>query len=74
MFYRRRQSGFLLRVLLVVLGVRFLSKRDHRCSDPVHRNHHRARVRAFRSKLREAFAVWDDESYDSDEVAQTPAE
>jgi len=73
-FYRRRQSGFLLRLLLFVLGVRFLSKREHRPCDPVERSTHRARARAFRSKLREAFAVWDDESYDSDEVAHTPAE
>ncbi len=61
MFFRRRCSGFLFRMLMVILGIKFLTKQRH-----CHEDHtsQKARARAFRQKLREAVAVWDDESFD----------
>lgn len=56
MFCRRRHS--LLHLILLLLGVRSL-----KCcqSDPEERSAFRAKRRLFRSKLREAFEVWEDE-------------
>ena len=60
MFFRRR-SGFFLRMIMVFLGIKWLTKQNQ--SEEDHKAH-KARVRAFRQKLREAAAVWDDESFD----------
>lgn len=65
MFFRRRRHSLLLRILLVVLGMKWLSKRNHACNHDGDHAATRARARAFRSKLREAAAVWDDPSFDS---------
>ncbi len=61
MFFRRRRCGFLAKMLMIMLGVNWLTRRES-CSED--RAAYRNRARAFRQKLREAAAVWDDESLD----------
>lgn len=63
MFFRRRRNHLFVRILLVLLGVKWLSKRNHRQGDEDCASN-KARARAFRTKLREAAAVWDDPSFD----------
>lgn len=74
-FRRRRHSGFLVRMLLILLGLRWLShKSGHDCDETV-RKERRLRAKVFRRKLREAFAVWDDEAaVEEHDATHTPAE
>ncbi|MCY0875612.1 MAG: hypothetical protein OWT28_05015 [Firmicutes bacterium] len=64
MFFRRRNHSFLLRVILIIFGVKWFSNRGRRTEQESCHKASRTRVRAFRSKLREAAAVWDDPAYD----------
>ncbi|MHB1627104.1 MAG: hypothetical protein ACYCVB_01825 [Bacilli bacterium] len=61
MFFRCRRRGFLIKMLMIMLGIKWFTSRDSGSED---RAAYRARARAFRQKLREAAAVWDDESLD----------
>ena len=58
MFFRCRRCGFLARILMFILGIKWLTNRQYSAED---REVYRARARKFRQKLREAAAVWDDE-------------
>lgn len=59
MFFRCRRCRFLARMLMFILGIKWLTNRQYSAED---REVYRARARKFRQKLREAAAVWDDES------------
>ncbi|MCI0182147.1 hypothetical protein [Sulfoacidibacillus ferrooxidans] len=59
MFYRRSGGGFVLKLFLLLFGLRFLDRKSHAECD---HTEFRARRRAFRKKIREAFDVFDDES------------
>lgn len=62
-FCRRRRS--IWSVLLLLLGFRWI-KKERMTEDE--RNEYRAKARLFRTKLREAYAVWDtDESQTTEE-------
>ena len=63
MFFRRRNCS-LFRILMLILGLRWLLVRDGGHAPCDHRPQ-RARARAFRQKMREAMAVWDDPAFDS---------
>jgi hypothetical protein len=68
MFFRRRHHHCgLLHLILALLGFRFLSRRSD-CCQKEDRADRQAKVKEFRSKLREAFKVWEDDT----EPEQTP--
>lgn len=62
MFFRRRNCS-LFRILLLILGLRWMFRDNDRAS--CDHKPQRARARAFRQKMREAMAVWDDPAFDN---------
>ncbi len=60
MFFRRRNCS-LFRILLLILGLRWMFRDNGRASC----DHKPQRARAFRQKMREAMAVWDDPAFDN---------
>lgn len=58
MFFRWRPGGGLFRLLLLLLGIKVI--RNSRLSEE-ERAAVRAKARKFRSKMREACAVWDED-------------
>ncbi len=66
MFFRCRRRSPLLTLLLIFLGVKWLRKEQPSDEE---RAEFRAKRKAFRHKMREAFAVWDDEETESTEEA-----
>ncbi len=58
MFYRRLGGGFMMKLLLLLVGIRLFDRHSRSDCD---RSDFRARRRAFRRKIREAFDVWDDD-------------
>ena len=72
MFFRRRNCS-LFRILMLILGLRWLLVRDYGRA-PCDHKPQRARARAFRQKMREAMAVWDDPAFDdpAGDAAEAP--
>jgi hypothetical protein len=58
MFFRCRARSHFLKFLLMLLGIRLLAQRRLSESE---REEYRGKAKTFRRKLRDAFAVWDDE-------------
>lgn len=71
MFFRRRRSSFFVRILLLVLGVKWLSYQKHNKEE---RAAYRSRARAFRHKLCEAAAVWNDDTTEEPVSSDTHAD
>ncbi|HYF93994.1 MAG TPA: hypothetical protein VD969_17400 [Symbiobacteriaceae bacterium] len=70
MFFRRRRPPFLLYLILLVLGVKV---GRHCCSaDPAKKEEMKSKARLFRSKLKEAFSVWEPD--EKKEGGEAPAE
>lgn len=63
-FSHRRRGHCPLGFLLALFGIR--SALRHRDMTDVEREEARTKARAFRAKLREAWAVWDDKDAASD--------
>ena len=59
-FARRRHRHSLLELVLLLFGIRCLCRR-HRKTDEATREEYRGKARQFRSKLKEAFAVWQED-------------
>lgn len=57
MFFRRRRYCGLWKLLLVIFGLKVVTR--SRLTDE-ERRAYRDKARKFRSKLKEAYAVWDD--------------
>jgi len=70
-FHRRRPRFSLLHLILMLLGFKAVR---HCCSsaDPAKKEEFKAKGRLFRSKLKEAFAVWEPEA--KQEGGEAPAE
>lgn len=64
MFFRRRRHYGLLHLLLLLFGVKAVT-RSHMTEEE--RREYRAKARRFRSKMREACAVWDEDAADAGE-------
>lgn len=63
-FMRRRHHHGLLHLILALLGFGFLTRRTGCCrhhDDEGAQSERRAKLNLFRSKLRDAFKVWEDE-------------
>lgn len=66
MFRRRHHRPSLCKLLLILLGFGALVRRRHRSTcdcegSQEEREAYKAKAKQFRSKLKEAFAVWADE-------------
>ncbi|HLN63279.1 MAG TPA: hypothetical protein VK464_17215 [Symbiobacteriaceae bacterium] len=72
MFFARRRRHSLVELILVMLGIRCLCRR-HRETDEATREEMRGKARQFRSKLKEAFAVWQEDETPAAEP-EAPAE
>jgi hypothetical protein len=70
-FARRRHHHPLLKLLLVLLGVRWACGRRSCDRSEESREEFTRRRRLFRSKLRDAFSVWDREP--AEPAPETPA-
>jgi hypothetical protein len=68
MFFRHRRRFPLLTLLLFFIGIKSVKK--ERMSDE-DRAAYREKRKAFRRKMREAFAVWDDEDDESQDNTDT---
>lgn len=66
MFFRRRHCS-LVRLLLLMLGIKVIARSSDRSyySDE-ERQAYRAKARKFRSKMREAWRVWDEDEGDAE--------
>jgi len=76
MFFRRHRRPSLLKLLLVILGLGFLVKRHDKgecCKGESHKEH-KAKLKEFRSKLREAFDVWHEDEEAEEEKKAPEAE
>ncbi|HWI51509.1 MAG TPA: hypothetical protein VNT01_05130 [Symbiobacteriaceae bacterium] len=71
MFFRRRRHFSLLHLVLMLLGFKAVR---HCCknADPAKKEEVKAKARLFRSKLKDAFAVWEPEA--KQEGGEAPAE
>ena len=70
MFFRRRRPSFLLHLIMLLLGFKV---GKHCCNaDPAKKEEMKSKGRLFRSKLKEAFSVWEPEA--KKEGAEAPAE
>ncbi len=70
MFFRRRRHCGLFQLLLLLLGVKAVTRSRPHLTDE-ERREYRAKARRFRTKMREAYAVWDDDEADSEESTGT---
>ncbi|WDL97916.1 hypothetical protein [Alicyclobacillus sp. ALC3] len=70
MFFRRRRHCGLFQLLLLLLGVKAVTHSRPHLTDEG-RQEYRAKARRFRTKMREAYAVWDDEEADAEESTGT---
>ncbi|HWI53685.1 MAG TPA: hypothetical protein VNT01_16230 [Symbiobacteriaceae bacterium] len=60
-FHRRRHHHSLLHLILLLLGFKAVG-RCCRNADPAKQEEFKAKGRLFRSKLKDAFAVWEPEA------------
>jgi hypothetical protein len=70
MFFHRRRRCCPLHMIMLLLGVKALGCHKH--ADPETREAMKAKGRQFRSKLKEAFAVWEADA--EKEGGEAPAE
>jgi hypothetical protein len=70
MFFHRRRRSCPLHLILMLLGVKAFACHKH--ADPEQREAMKSKGRLFRSKLKEAFAVWEADA--EKEGAEAPAE
>jgi hypothetical protein len=63
MFFRCRARNHFLKLILMLFGVRLLTQ--NRLSES-EREDYKSKAKVFRRKLRDAFAVWDDDEQDND--------
>jgi cadmium resistance protein CadD (predicted permease) len=74
-FARRRHHHSLLELILVLLGIKCLCRKDRGQGSEASKEEFRSKARLFRSKVREAFTVWDRDEEKAPEAApEAPAE
>lgn len=64
MFFRRRGCHPLIKLVLILFGVKWMKAKS---ADESTKREWRAKRKLFRQKMREAFAVWDDDEQDDSE-------
>ncbi len=70
MFFRCRRRNSLFQLLFLLLGLKAVSRSRWTEEE---RKAYRAKAKKFRGKLREAYAIWDDENENDNQEPETPA-